>query len=392
MAEPEHSKRVETAVRSDEAPPRKPSVWLLEDSPSQAARVRAVLAERFDVKLFTDSPSMLEALTLEQPEVLLLDWQVPDISGLEVLRIARATYDEVTLPALILTASGDSQSDLLEALEAGANDFATKPCAEAELVARISTLVRVRRLHDRARRAELQHERALKELAERAAFEQQLIGIVSHDLRTPTSAVALGASLLAKDSTLNERQASIAGRVVSSAGRIARMIRDLLDFTAVRLGQGLPMTPVATDLHELARKVVAEVQMAHPGRQLELTLSGSTAGHWDPDRISQVITNLVTNAMHYSPHDTTVGVECRGDAPSMVSLTVRNQGPAIPTALLPELFSPLHRGPDTSDPNRRSVGLGLFIVDGIVRGHRGTVDVRSNDTEGTAFTVRLPRA
>jgi signal transduction histidine kinase len=379
---------------SDPAPSPRPVVWILEDSPTQGAMIADVLCPQFEVRLFQDSPALLETLSTVEPEVLVLDWQLPELSGLEVLRIVRRTHDEVTLPVLILTASGD---DLLVALEAGANDFATKPFSGAELRARVSTLARVRLLHDRARRAEQQHAQALvreelarKKVEERAEFEQQLIGIVSHDLRTPISAIALGAALLAKDPGLSARQSNLVARLVSSAGRASRMVRDLLDFTAVRVGNGLRMQPAVMDFHQLTRNIVSEVAMANPERQIQVRQTGDAEGHWDADRLAQLVTNLVTNALHYSPESSAVMVESHGDA-SSVTLLVTNQGPPIPDEVLPRLFLPMQRGVEGLESRRRSVGLGLFIVDEIVRAHAGRVDVCST-VACTTFTVRLPRA
>jgi DNA-binding response OmpR family regulator len=140
-----------SAARSSpsEAPPvvRPPLVWVLEDSPTQGALIADALSPDFAVRLFERSPALLDALVTEQPEALVLDWYLPELSGLEVLRILRLDHDEVSLPVLILTASEDSERDVLVALEAGANDFAKKPFVVAELRARLSTLVRVRLLY-----------------------------------------------------------------------------------------------------------------------------------------------------------------------------------------------------------------------------------------------------
>lgn len=386
------------ARASDPPLSRRPAVWILEDSPAQGAEIRDALSRDFDVQLFGDAPAFLEAVSVQQPAVVVLDWRLPEISGLEVLQIVRLTHDEVTLPVLILTAVGNSESDMLQALAAGANDFVSKPFEESKLTARVSTLVRVCLLHGRARQAEQQLQQTLesermarKELEQSVQFEQQLIGIVSHDLRTPVSAISLGAGLLATDPSLTERQAQIAGRVVSSASRASRMIRDLLDFTAVRIGQGLPIKRVPVELHQLVRTVVADVQLVHPRRSIVLRQTGDAQGSWDPDRIGQVIMNLSTNAIDYSPAGSVVLIETSSHG-QWVSLSVQNQGRPIPQNLIPALFSPMHRGPHEGEPNRRSVELGLFIVQGIVQSHHGIIEVTSTLEEGTRFTIRLPRS
>src|SRR5687767_14307461 len=138
-----------------------PVVWLLEDSLFQAEATVLALSSRYQVTHFADSAGLLEALSTAQPDVLVLDWELPEISGLEVLRVLRATHDEAAVPVLMLTARR-AQHELVEALGSGANDFASKPCDAHELNARIGTLARVSALHRRSQRAERHLQEALK--------------------------------------------------------------------------------------------------------------------------------------------------------------------------------------------------------------------------------------
>jgi PAS domain S-box-containing protein len=230
---------------------------------------------------------------------------------------------------------------------------------------------------------------AEEELRRRAEFEQQLIGIVSHDLRNPLYAISLGASALLRREGLDERNTSSVRRILSSAERAGRMIRDLLDFTQARLG-GIRVARTPLDLHPHASQVLEELGHTHPERRLELSAEGDTHGAWDPDRIAQVLGNLVGNALKYSPPDTPVGVRTRGEGAEVV-LEVHNWGEPIAPERLPTLFKPLSRGTDRLDTQARSIGLGLYIVESIVHAHGGTVSVQSSAAEGTTFTVRLPR-
>ncbi len=234
-----------------------------------------------------------------------------------------------------------------------------------------------------------ERKRQEEEARRRAEFERQLIGIVSHDLRTPLSAIILSASVLQR-TDLSGQQARNVERIVSAGGRATRLIRDLLDFTQARLGAGIPLHPRAGDLHALARAAVDEVQPGYPERRIELVRAGDGDGTWDPDRISQVLSNLVGNALHYSPPGTTVRVETRSEGDTAV-LQVHNQGTPIPPESLSRIFEPLERGMEQLEGNNRSIGLGLFIVRQIVRAHCGDIDVRSTQEQGTTFTVRLPR-
>jgi PAS domain S-box-containing protein len=224
----------------------------------------------------------------------------------------------------------------------------------------------------------------------RADFERQLIGIVSHDLRNPLQAILLGARALLRHEGLDERHTRGLVRIQASAERAARLVTDLLDFTQVRLGSGLRVERRPLELAPFVRQVLAEVEAAHPERTLEVHASGDTRGRWDSDRLAQVVTNLVDNALKYSPRDSSVRVRVLG-ADGAVTFVVQNRGEPIPQDKLPLLFLPLQRATDRVDRESRSVGLGLFIVDHIARAHGGSVAVSSNPEEGTTFSVWLPR-
>ncbi|QRK13396.1 PAS domain-containing protein [Archangium violaceum] len=235
-----------------------------------------------------------------------------------------------------------------------------------------------------------QQKLAEEEVKRRIEFEQQLIGIVSHDLRNPLFAITLGASTLLKREGLDEKVTGSVRRILSSAERAGRMIRDLLDFTQARLG-GIPVVRTPLCLHAQAGQVLDELRHTHPERGLELTQEGDTHGEWDPDRVAQVITNLVGNALKYSPPDSVVRVRIRGEERAVL-LEVHNRGEPIPPERIPHLFKPLSRGTDKTDMQTRSIGLGLYIVDSIVRAHGGSIHVSSAAAEGTLFSVRFPRS
>jgi signal transduction histidine kinase len=224
---------------------------------------------------------------------------------------------------------------------------------------------------------------------EAAQLREQLIGIVSHDLRNPLNAITLSAATLMRRTDLDDRARNGLGRILESANRANRLIRDLLDFTQARMGKSLPVKPRRMDLHALAQQVVDEVGLATPGRRFDLEGTGEARGSWDHDRIAQVLTNLLTNAVQYSPPGTPIRVRTAAEAERVV-LAVCNEGPPIPEHVLPGLFAPMTRGTDEGG-ERRSIGLGLYIVDQIVRAHGGSVEVESTAEAGTTFRVRLPR-
>jgi PAS domain S-box-containing protein len=233
--------------------------------------------------------------------------------------------------------------------------------------------------------------RTSQETERRAEFEKYLAGIVSHDLRNPLGAILIGAANLLRMPNLPEPAKKAARRIHSATERASRMIRDLLDFTEARLGGGIRVEHQPADLFAVATSTIEEVRAISPDRTLDVSHVGNTCGAWDTDRIAQVVTNLVSNALAYSPAESPVGIRVEG-RDGHVELAIHNEGPPIPRERLGRIFEPLQRAIDPVNRTpQRSVGLGLYIVNAIVRAHGGTVDVLSEEGLGTTFTVCLPR-
>lgn len=243
------------------------------------------------------------------------------------------------------------------------------------------------RLYEAEREARLEAQRAEEAARHAVELQEQLVGIVGHDLRTPLAAIRMSAAVLFRRGGLSPEQAKTVGRIASSASRMSRIIHDLLDFTRVRNEGGIPLLRREADLASLVRRTVAEVAAVHPDREFQLDLSPAAPVYADPDRLAQVVTNLVGNAIQHGPPGVLVGVAVRREG-AAVALDVHNDGSPIPDDLVGEIFEPFHRGRRGGEGG--SLGLGLFIVREIVRAHGGSVDVRSTAGEGTTFTVRLP--
>jgi PAS domain S-box-containing protein len=226
-----------------------------------------------------------------------------------------------------------------------------------------------------------------QQAAEATRFREHFVSIVGHDLRNPLTAIVTSAQLLLRAGALNPRQARVVGRVASSADRMARMIDDLLDFARTRLGGGFPIHPRRIDLRELTEHAVEELLLAYPARSVRVVTAGADPwGNWDPDRLAQVVSNLVANAIQHSPDDGDVNVSLSGDDQVLV-LRTHNGGAPIPREVLPHIFEPGRRG----DARAGGLGLGLYIVEQIVLAHHGSIEARSSKEEGTTFTVVLPR-
>lgn len=220
-------------------------------------------------------------------------------------------------------------------------------------------------------------------------YRDQSLGILSHDLRNPLSAIIMGSTMLVGSEALDDRMVSIAARMLSSAKRMNRMIGDLLDLTRTRFGDQIPIARARLDLEPVCRQVVAELESIVPAGKLRFTAQGNLVGEWDGDRIAQVLSNLVRNAIQHGASTDPILLVARDDG-DHVSLAVHNGGPPIAARALTKIFEPMVRHVEDEKTNS-GLGLGLYIASQIVLAHGGTLDASSTDERGTTFTARLPR-
>jgi signal transduction histidine kinase len=220
-------------------------------------------------------------------------------------------------------------------------------------------------------------------------LQELILGIVSHDLRNPLSAIQIGATQLSR-AALAPPHARIAALIHSSADRMERIIRDLLDYTRMRGRSGIPLSIRTTDMGEVCTRVLEEAALAGRAGAIELSREGDLSGEWDPDRLQQAVGNLVANALQYAPPGAPVRILAVGES-AEVRVDVENDGPPIPPEEMRSLFDPFHRGARARN-TRGGLGLGLFIVRSIVEAHGGTVRVESGSARPVTFTLHLPRA
>jgi signal transduction histidine kinase len=229
---------------------------------------------------------------------------------------------------------------------------------------------------------------ALAELEATVRFNEMFTAILGHDLRNPLGAIMAAAQLGLKrggeDHVLRPLE-----RIMNSGGRMARMIDQLLDFTRVRVGQGIPLRPQPVDLVPVLRQVLDELDVVSPEPRLSLHVRGDAHGTWDGDRLAQVFSNLIGNALEHGANGSLVTVRVDGTAGDRVSIAIHNLG-AVPHERLLDLFDPM-TGAAARRSQSQGLGLGLYITREIARAHGGSIDVESSEAAGTCFTVWLPR-
>jgi signal transduction histidine kinase len=192
----------------------------------------------------------------------------------------------------------------------------------------------------------------------------------------------------------NPAQVQVIGATMRrSAITMAAMVNDLLEFARLQLGGPMPLTPRMLDMARVCSDAVEDARAAHPDCPFEVQCAGELEGNVDARRLQQVFANLLNNAAQYSPPGTPVRLVAQGSVDAIV-VQVSNFGSIIPESALASIFEPLVQlEPDEQDRGRAatSLGLGLYIAREITLAHGGTIGVSSNGTEGTVFTVRLPK-
>jgi signal transduction histidine kinase len=223
--------------------------------------------------------------------------------------------------------------------------------------------------------------------------KETFLAILGHDLRMPLGAIQTSATFMLETGELEEPHRTLTARIGGSAKRSVTMVGDLLDFTRSHLGSGIPVVRAEMDLGKVVREVVEEIAAAHPERPIRVDTRVAQRGRWDAARISQVLGNLIGNAVQHGAEGTPVTISV-GGTEQEVCVSVHNRGAVIPPEQLDGIFNPLRtrQAPRTAARGPTgSLGLGLYIAERIVQAHDGRLDVESSETAGTTFTIHLPR-
>ena len=219
-----------------------------------------------------------------------------------------------------------------------------------------------------------------------AEVREQFVAVLGHDLRSPLSTIALSAELLQSGELSDRAKKTVAG-IASSAERATHLVNDVLDLARTRLGGGIPVAPdLIVDLEAVLRPIIGELASQHATRTIEVVSRCEGPVRADPLRLTQLLQNLLGNALVHSPADAFVRVTFATTA-THFELSISNGGPPIPPALVARMFEPYQRG-TSAKPG--GLGLGLYIAAQIVRSHRGTIGITST-TAGTNITCLLPR-
>lgn len=329
----------------------------------------------------------LEVYAVFQPDLVLLDVTMPGIDGFETCRRLRAQYGENCAPVVFITARSDS-NDVVEGLGAGAVDYLPKPFKPKEVLARIRSHLQNRILSE-------QQKLLVEQLRQANQAKNKFLGMAAHDLRNPLASIRGIAEFLREGAVgpLNPDQLDLVETIHGASTSMLDMVNELLDVATIESGE-LKIHRSNHDLAELVSKAVAMINREAAKKGTRIVFERPPAPvilPIDPAKMKQVIDNLLTNGVKYSPPGSTITISVsRNDATGTCSLAVRDQGPGIPENERDKLFKDFSRLSSQPTGGEKSTGLGLAICRKIVDAHHGSIGAENLPQGGCEFRVTLP--
>jgi signal transduction histidine kinase len=351
------------------------------------ARNRELLHDLLCLRGYTaltaaDGPEGLSIARDKVPDVVLLDVMMPRMNGFEVCRLLKNDERTAIIPVLLVT-SLDAREDRLTGIEAGANDFITKPIDSADLLLRVRNGVRTKRLYDQVA---VQY----RQLQGLEMARDNLVHMIVHDLRSPLTGLQgyLDLLRLSSAATADREVMEFAREANAIAQRLNRMISQVLDVSRLEAGK-MPLAPKQVDLNQIVRAAVTTLGPPPRAVRLDYNLPRHPARIvCDPDLISRVIANLVGNAYKFSPEGAIrITLELGNDS---ARILVSDNGPGIPRQLQSHIFEKFGQGPDGRRGSVASTGLGLTFCKLAVEAHGGCIGVESGPPRGSTFWIDLP--
>ena len=398
--------------------PEQPKVLVVDDEESVVVTIKAILQlDGYDVATTTSGAQARAMVRESEYDLVLTDLRLEDGDGLDVLKAVRESYPETV--TIMLTGYASLES-AIQALRAGAYDYLVKPSEVEELRATVARGIERRRLGQelRARVAELAELNAslqrrideatadLKErneqLKELDRMKSQFLSIASHELKTPITAMSgfLQVALRrVRRMSEGEAAAPVAEGmrgiteqlevVYRQTGKLARLVDELLDVSRIQTGR-IEFRYGDVDLSELANEVATRMQLTTTAHEISVRRDSENVVTADRDHLEQVLNNLVTNAIKYSPSGGAITIDVRPEG-NGVHVSVSDEGIGIPEQELEAIFGLFYRSPDRAARDAAGMGLGLYISKEIVVRHGGRIWAESAGNKGSTLNVLIPK-
>lgn len=367
---------------------RAPVVLVADDNEGNRALVRSTLEpEGCRVILTKDGEEAVAAFERESPDCVVLDIRMPKLDGLEACRRIRAHPRGPDTPILFFTALRDVDT-FDQALEAGGDDFLTKPVRTAELLVRVQTALKLREMGVELRQYLDLVRRQRDDLIRTQLQRERLMSFVVHDLKNPVNAMDLHAQLLLRDKDLPESVRDSASQIRTEARHLTRMIVNLLDLSKADEGK-LMTRRESLDLRALVDATFVELDVVAARRGITLRAKLDADRVWaDEDILRRTLVNLVENALRYTPPESAVEVRATR-ADDGVEIRVADAGTGIPESMRDKVFEPFTQLESPAASSRSERGLGLTFCKAAVEAHGGRIWIEDG-APGAVFCMVFP--
>jgi signal transduction histidine kinase len=363
--------------------PKRQRVLLVDDNSDMRLYVRRLLAPLYDVTEARDGGQALAAARHELPDLVLADVMMPGTDGLALVRALRACEHTRGVPILLLSARAGEEARIL-GLHAGADDYIVKPFTARELLARVRASMNLVRTRRDLTRAQLEVE-----------AKTRFLTTMSHELRTPINATLGYLQLIEMelDGPVTEKQRESIRRIQHNQRHLLGLINQILDLSRLRAGR-THFSIRRMNVNEAVEGVVAMIEAQARTKGVALRIqhdpnATTVEAIADPEKVRQVLLNLLSNALKFTATGGTITISCRRDGPDAV-IRVRDTGIGIPPNRLQSIFDPFVQLGDSSIAQHDGAGLGLAISRELARGMQGELSVESADGSGSVFTFTLP--
>ena len=354
------------------------TILIVDDHDMIVKTLEAMLSvENYRLQRAENGFRALEMVQAETPDLVLLDLMMPRMTGFEVCTQLRARKETSQMPIIVLSALADRRA-LVSAMEAGADDFITKPVAGIELRARIRTMLRIRKQN-----VELQQLMLRRDL---------VTHMIIHDFRSPLALIAGAAESIGADSDLSTRSAANLARIQDGLSRLTGLVDQILLLGKSESGR-LQANRVACDVSELVQSTVLGAGVTAARRSISIlsTFPDGVVAEIDSDLVRRSLENLLSNALKYTPSGecVEVGGGLLAGPGSPLVFRVVDGGPGVPEALRESIFAPYFSS-EPNTPHQIGVGLGLPFCRMVAELHGGSIRVEPNALQGSVFTMTIP--
>ncbi|MEA2764213.1 MAG: hypothetical protein QOK07_617 [Gemmatimonadaceae bacterium] len=386
-------------TQTADAPPR---VLIVDDERRNAELLKVMLVpEGYVLLTATSGEDALALLADQQPDLILLDVMMPGMDGYQVATRIKQNPATNNIPVIMLTALDDRNARML-GLNAGAEDFLTKPVDRAELCVRVRNLLRLKAYGDKLRVAHAALAIALAEASEARLMAEhannaktQFLRAMSHELRTPLNAISGYTEILEMGirGTVNPAQVKDLGRIKRASAYLLRLINDVLTIARLEGARPLHLTSIAVNPVLSEVESLCVLQAKANGLELEVAeCKHDMFACADAERFQQILLNLVTNAIKFTPKGGNINVTADDDA-GFVRVRVKDTGVGVRTLDLERVFEPFVQiDRHLTTETQQGVGLGLSISRELARAMSGDLTLESVEGVGSTFTLTLPIA